>query len=759
MNKDIHNLNTFHRWAVLAICLLAIIIYSNSLNCAFVFDDQPTITENSSIRLTELSFERLSVAAFKSPHVNRLVANVSFAFNYYLGKYNTVGYHVVNILIHILNGILVYIFALLTLKQAGIAAPGHSRSYQFSTAYISLFAALIFTAHPIQVQSVTYIMQRMNSMAVMFYLLSLILYILARLTLIRWKRWIQWAGCLLCWILALGSKEIAATLPLVLLLYEWYFFQNLSKDRLKKNLIYLIGLVVLLGLAIYIFLGSNPIDGILGSYIKRDFTLVERVLTQFRVQVLYLSLFFYPHPLRLNLLHHITTSHSLLDPATTLFSLLILVFLLGIAVCIAKKQRLISFCILWFFIHLVIESSIIGLEIIFEHRLYLPMVGLTIMTAYLLFHLLSAHRTWVFIMSIAIIVSLGTATYLRNNVWQSPITLWYDVISKNPQSPRAHYNLGSNLTRQGDFKEAIYHLSEAVRLKPDYTEAHNNLGMAFFKHGNLDQAANHFSAALQLQPVNLAANYNLGLIMEKKGHLKSAVNYYLEALRIKPDLAKALNNLGVVLQRQEKISEAIDRYLEAIKLKPDYAEAHSNLGIALVRQGRFNEAVDHFLEVLHLQPNDAGTLNNLGVVLQRQEKINEAIDRYVEAIKLKPDYAEAHNNLGNILASQERFKEAADHFREVLHLQPDDAGTLNRLGVVLQRQEKINEAIDRYLEALKLKPDYAEAHNNLGLAFARQGRFKDATKHFSEALRIQPNYAQARHNLSLIPSHKYKTIK
>jgi Flp pilus assembly protein TadD len=725
MNKDIYNLNTFHRRAVLAICLLTVIIYSNTFNCAFVFDDQQNITQNPYRRLTELSLEKICDAAFKNPHANRPVANISFAVNYYLGKYNTAGYHVVNILIHLLNGILVYIFTLLTLKQAGIAAPEHSRSPQLSTAYISLFAALIFTAHPIQVQSVTYIVQRMNSLAVMFYLLSLILYIGGRSTLIRWKRWTQWSGCLLCWILALGSKEIAATLPLVLLLYEWYFFQNLSKDRLKQNLIYLIGLVVLLGLTAYMFLGSNPLDGILGSYVHRDFTLEERVLTQCRVLVFYLSLLFYPHPLRLNLLHHITTSHSLLDPVTTLFSLLILVFLLGLAVCIAKKQRLVSFCILWFFIHLVIESSIIGLEIIFEHRLYLPMVGLALMTAYLLFHLLSAHRTWVFIVSTAIIVSLGMATYLRNKVWQDPITLWYDVISKNPQSSRAQYNLGSDLAQQGNLTEAIDHLSEALRLKPDYTKAHNNLGSAFFKQGNLDQAANHFFAALRIQPGNSAAYYNLGLIMEKKGHPKAAAKHYLEALRIKPDFAEAHNNLGIALQAQGRLAEAVYHLSAALRIRPDYAEGHHNMGYALEMQGDVKKAIDHYLAALKIRTDDARTYNNLGVALTRLGMLKEAVRCYVEALRIKPDAA----------------------------------GALNNLGVLLHRQGKSKMAIDRYVAALKLKPDYAEAHNNLGIALARQGRFAEAADHFSEALRLQPDDAQARHNLSLIPSQKHQTKK
>ena len=716
MNNDIYNLNTFHRRAVFAICLLGIIIYSNSLNCAFVFDDQQNITENTFIRLTELGFEKLSAAAFKSPHANRPVANASFAVNYYFGKYNTAGYHVVNILIHLINGILVYIFTLLTLKQAGIAAPEDSRSPQFYTAYISLFAALIFIAHPLQVQSVTYIVQRMNSMALMFYLLSSIFYIRGRSTLIRWKRWTQWAGCLLCWFLALGSKEIAATLPLVLLLYEWYFFQNLSKDRLKRNLIYCIGLVVLLGLTAYMFLGSNPLDHIAGSYIHRDFTLEERVLTQFRVLVVYLSLFFYPHPLRLNLLHHITTSHSLLDPVTTLFSLLILVFLLVLAVGIAKKQRLVSFCILWFFIHLMIESSIIGLEIIFEHRLYLPMVGLALMTAYLFFQLLSAHRTWVFIVSAAIIVSLGTATYLRNKVWQDPITLWYDVISKNPHSSRAQYNLGSDLGRQGNLKEAIDHLSEALRLKPDYTKAHNNLGLALFKQGNLEQAANHFSAALRIQPGNSAAHYNLGLVMEKKGHIEVAVNHYLEALRINPDFAEAHNNLGIALQAQGRLKEAVYHLSAALRIRPDYAEAHHNMGSALEMQGDVKKAIDHYLAALKVRTNDVRTYNNLGVALTRQGMLAEAVLCYSEALKLKPD----------------------------------DAGTHNNLGVVLQQQGKSKMALEHYLEALRLNPDYAEAHNNLGIALAGQGRFTEAADHFSEALRIRPDDARTRHNLELV---------
>jgi len=716
MKKYLDLPNTYHRMAVLAIFLLTIIIYSNSLDCGFVFDDMQNITQNPYMRLQDLDAAKLFEAAFKSPMPNRPVANISFAINYFLGKYNPVGYHLVNILIHLFNGILVYFLAVLTFNHNAVTPETNKhRSHSLSIYGMSLLAALTFVAHPIQVQSVTYIVQRMNSMATLFYLLALFFYIKGRSVAIRWKRWTLWAGCLISWILALGSKETAAILPFTLLLYEWFFLQDLDKNWLKRNLKYFTGLIALLALVAYLFLGANPLDTILGSYTHRDFTMGERVLTQFRVLVYYLSLLLYPHPARINLLHSIPTSHSLFDPVTTFFSLLILTGFLVLAFCLAKKQRLISFCILWFFIHLVIESSIIGLEIIFEHRLYLPMFGFALLAAYLVFNLFSAKRTWALIVATALIVSLGSATYLRNRIWQDPITLWSDVISKNSQSSRARYNLGSDLARQGRFKEAVDHFYEALKLKPDYGKAHNNLGLALFKQGKLNQAANHFSEALRIQSGNAAAHYNLGLVWEEQGNRKIAVNHYLKALQIMPDFAEAHNSLGIVLQEQESYQQAIYHFSEALKLKPDLAEAHNNMGSVLEMQGDFKQAIDHYFTALRIRPDDAQTYNNLGVALTRQGILEEAARCYLEALRLKPE----------------------------------DAGAYNNLGVVLQRQGKLKEAVDHYSAALRLKPDYAEAHNNMGIVLTRQGRFQEAVEHFSEALRIRPGDVQTRHNLAL----------
>jgi len=713
----------FHLIVVFSIALLCIIIYSNTLNSPFAFDDFPNIKKNPYSRVIDPDFQGLYDAGFKSPNPTRPVANISFALNYYFGKYDVTGYHVVNIIIHFISGILVYFLALIIFKQASFVP--NQKIPQFhgaSIPLISFCAALIFISHPVQTQSVTYIVQRMNSMSAMFYLLSLLLYINGRLSRIKWRRWALFCGCLVSWIMALGSKEIAGTLPFIILLYEWYFFQDLGSDWFRKNIKYFFGLFAVLGLLIFIYLGWSPFDRVLGTYANRDFTMAERVLTQFRIVVIYISLLLYPHPSRLNLLHHVTTASSLLEPITTLLSLLIIAGLVVLAIYLARRQRLISFCILWFIINLVIESSVIGLEMIYEHRLYLPMFGFALIVSCLLFHFLSKRRLWAIVVSGVIILSLSTATYARNRVWQDSITLWSDVLSKSPQSHRAHHNLGVVLMEQERLTEALRHFSEALRIKPDYAIAHNNLGTALKEQGSLKEAISHFSEALRIRPDYAEAHNNLGTAFARQGKLNEAVDYFFKALRIKPDFADAHYNLGVALERQGRLKKAIRHFSVALRIKPDYAEAHNNLGTALARQGKLNEAVRHFSVALRIKPDYAKAHNNLGTALKELGSLNEAIRHFSVALRIKPDYPEAHNNLGTALARQGKLNEAIRHFSEALRIKPGFAVTHYNLGIALMEQERLKEAVRHFSEALRINPDYAEAGHNLELCLQRMGK-------------------------------------
>ena len=751
MKNGIDSRYSYHLIVIAVISLVCAAIYSNTLNSAFVFDDFVNIKKNPYVRLKSLDYQKLYDVGFKSRLPNRPVSNISFALNYYFGEYDVTGYRVVNIIIHLINGILVYFLSLIIFKQSSHVS--HQRILHIQTdsiPFMSLFVSLIFITHPIQTQSVTYIVQRMNSMAAMFYLLSLLLYIKGRLSRIKWKQWGLFCGCFASWIMALGSKETAGTLPFIILIYEWYFFQNLQSDGFRQNIKYVFALFAILVFIVFIYLGKRPFDTILGSYTYRDFTLSERVLTQFRVVVFYISLLFFPHPSRLNLLHSFSISHSLFVPATTLLSLLFIVGLIGYAIFISKKQRLLSFIVLWFFINLIIESSVIGLEIIYEHRLYLPLFGFALLTAYLLFGLLSKKQHWAFFISVLIVLSLGAATYVRNRVWQDETTLWPDVISKNPKSHRAYNNFGTALNEQDRTGEAIEHFLQALRIRPDYGHAHYNLGNALDKLGRTGEAVEHYLQALRIRPDYEKAHNNLGNALDKLGRTDEAVEHYLQALRIRPDYENAHYNLGFAFAKQGRTEEAITHYLQVLRITPDHIDAHNNLGIALARLGRTDEAIKHFLQVLRVKPNDADAHFNIGLALAQRGRTDEAVEHYHQALRIKPDYENAHYNLGFALAKQGRTDEAITHYLHALQIKPDHVDVHNNLGVALYMQGRIDEAIEHYLHALRIKPDYIDAHYNLGLALFRKGNIEGAIACFREALKVKPDYVHAKNSLKKV---------
>ncbi|MGB5746979.1 MAG: tetratricopeptide repeat protein [Desulfobacterales bacterium] len=572
--KDILNFTLKTSLAGITV-LLVFLIYSNTLEGPFLLDDGSNIKNNPAIRLTQLSWTGIENAASNSPLSNRPLAYISFALNYYFHSYRTVGFRLVNILIHMSAGVFLFLFIKTTLGLPALESRfGNSR-------WLPYIAVLIWLVHPLHVQSVTYIVQRMNSMASMFYILSMLCYARARLTQSPTIKWLLAAACLMSGILALGTKETAATLPCFILLYEWFFLQDLSREWLRRQLPVLIGVFILLIGVSLIYLDGHPFARILSRYELRNFTLTQRVFTEFRVVILYLSLLIYPHPNRLNLDYDFPLSHSLIDPLTTLLALVAIIGLLAWSFWLARKDRLISFCLLWYFGNLVIESSIIGLEIVFEHRTYLPSMMIILMAAiltdrYLRFNVLKI----VTICAVTLVFSAWT--YERNTIWSNAVSLWSDVVKKSPHKARPHNNLGNALKRQGKIEEAIAHFNKALQINPGYAKAHNNLGTALASQGKTEEALKHFGIALYINPGYAAAH----------------------------------SNIGVALAGQDEFEKAIVHFRAALRRKPDYAKVHSNLGAALVRQGQLQEALEHFHTALRLKPDDVQTYNNLQICLK-----------------------------------------------------------------------------------------------------------------------------------------------
>ena len=360
-----------HLIAIALIAGVALVAYSNTFHVPFHFDDRPNIVENPNVQFTVLTWDRLERLIKNTYKVTiRVFSYFTFALNYYFGGFNVFGYHLVNFLIHIASGIFLYWFLMLTFNLPSLKEKYGPISYK-----VALFSSLIFISHPIQTQSVTYIVQRMASMAGMFYLLSFILYIKGRLST-GVPRIFYFGGTMLSYLLGVFSKENVAILPLFIVLYEFYFFQNFDlSPRGKRILFALIGSLLVLGAFGFILWGKRYIDLTIEGFQDRPFTMLERVLTQPRVVLYYVTLLVFPHPSRFNLDYDFPISKTLLNPPTTLISILIIAGLIGYSIWTAKKRPVLSFCILWYFGNLVIESSIFPLEMVYEHRLYLPAVG------------------------------------------------------------------------------------------------------------------------------------------------------------------------------------------------------------------------------------------------------------------------------------------------------------------------------------------------------------------------------------------------
>lgn len=579
--------------------VLGVVIYSNTLEVPFYFDDIKKIKENPNIRMEQLNIDGIknSIWAEKSPS-KRPVSYFSFALNYYFHQYDPKGYHVVNIIIHVINGILLFYFLRITLVLSGFRSP-----YLSAAAF---FAALIWLVHPVQTQSVTYIVQRQNSLAAMFYLLSFLLYIRGRLAAKKApgnpSPYLWWAGASIVWLLALGSKQTAATLPFFILLYEWFFFRDLSREWLKHHLKYILGVVVLFGALAVLFSGVNPLEkfAALRDYANHQFTMGERVLTQFRVVIYYISLVLFPHPARLNLDYDFPLSHSLLDPVTTLLSLGLILGLLLAAVLLAKRERLISFFIFWYFGNLVIESSIIPLAVIYEHRLYLPSMALCLLFVFILYRYIKQGRFVSIALSLVLVV-LSVWTYQRNQVWRNPVTFWSDIVKKSGEKARPRNNLGNALYQAGRIDDSISQFRRALEINPDYAEAHNNLGLSLAGRGKMEEAIEHFNEALRINPDYGKAHYNLGTTYVHLGEWARAYQQFQEAIRLVPQYDKAYYNLAVLLARQGRLEEAVNNLLIAIRINPSNADAHIALGTIYRHQGKEEEARRHFREGSNLK--------------------------------------------------------------------------------------------------------------------------------------------------------------
>ena len=631
-------MKSFYLLTISFIFCLGIIVYSNSFNCPFHFDDKPYIINNLAIRNIQDLF---SIWKFCPC---RFITFLTLALNYHFDQLNVFGYHLFNIAVHLSTAILVWWLTLLTLSTPALKENKITRHADI----VALFAGLIFVSHPIQVESVTYIWQRTASMAALFYLASLCLYV--RSGLLRDSaitnpkgETIYYTGSLLTAVMAMFTKENTITLPLMVLLYEISFF------KFKKNLDW--GRIIPFLLTIFIIPATmlifkndrfQEIQGVIKG--PSGISPAEYLLTQFRVMITYIRLAFLP--IHQNLDYDYPIFKNFFDP-----QILISFLSLGIILFWAKswfaQYRLISFSIFWFFLTLLPESSLLPLkDVIFEHRLYLPMAGFSIFLAASFYYLLGKNNLKTMIKALIIIIAgYSILTYQRNKIWGDDLNLWNDVIQKSPHKARPYNNRGNIYTRQGKLDLALSDYNKALELDPDYADAYNDRGSIYGKQGDLNLAMSNFNKAIQMDPDYADAYNNRGDVFGKQRDYASAMNDYNKVLELLPDDAEAHYNRGVIYDGQGDSIRAMSDYTQAIKINPDIAEAYIYRGAIYAKEGNAKQALSDFTKAIEINPDNGYAYNNRAVLyfqLQQYDKAWGDVDRAeVSGYTINPGFIDA----------------------------------------------------------------------------------------------------------------------
>ena len=591
--------------------LLLFLVYSNAFHATWHLDDYNSILGNERIHADvsrPASLLKPFQSFFNSEPLNRPFAHFTLALNWYWNQDDPGSYILVNILIHFLSAFLLFktlsvLFQTPRLKGSLTGSRIH---------FVCLLAAVMWAVNPIQVQSVTYIVQRMASLCGLFYLMGLYFYIRARLTSSYRLKCLRFAACLVAFLLAFFSKENAATFPLGLVLIEAIFLQNFN-DRMVRRRLMIFGAVftLLVFFCSLLLFFRGGLSDLLAGYEKRYFSPIERLLTQPRVLIYYLTLIFYPSPNRLSLAHDIQLSTSLWTPWSTLPGIFSVLSLIGLSVLKLRRWPILSFAILFFFLTHIIESTIIPLELIFEHRNYLPSMFIFLPVALGLDHLTDYYRSrsrmlyGVLIAFIPLlIIGLGTSTYIRNTAWYTEKSLWEDALRKAPNSARPYINLAwAHYERKGDLQTALVFYHEALRKKHNrysqFAKIYNNIANIYYQNGNCEQAVEYWKKSHEVSDSFYTPRYRLAMALTRCGRLDEALDHINVVLEQKPDFVIAIKLKGVILLLQDHPGKAMAQFRKCIKMEPDNASHFINLGAGFVFMGDFQRAELFFNRALH----------------------------------------------------------------------------------------------------------------------------------------------------------------
>ncbi len=707
------------------IVLLTLLVYIPATRGGYIWDDETHITNNLNLRslhgLQKVWFELGAVPQYYP------MVHTSFWMEYHLWQMHPLGYHLVNILLHALNAVLLW----LLLRY--LSVPG------------AWLAAAIFALHPVHVESVAWVTERKNVLSGLFYLSSILAYLrfLNLHSPNSGRRWRFYPLALFLYLCALLSKTVACTMPAAVLLLLWW----------KRNRVRWLEV-----LALTPFFAVGTVLGLTTVWMEKHYvgaqgaawalSFVDRCLIAGRALWFYAGKLLWPHKLTFIYPRWQINSAIWWHYLFPLLAVAVILILWLLRNRIGKGPLVAVlffggtlFPALGFFDVYPMQFSFVA-----DHFQYLASIGLIVLAVAGLASFFRRLGPWQNIIEYAACLVglsfLGVLTWQQANLYKDSETLWHDTIAKNPRAWIAHNNLGVVLREQGRIDEAIYHWNRVVEIKPDHEKALNNLGVVFDRQGKFQEAVDHYARAIQIKPDFAGAYNNLGVVLRKQGKLEEAIYHFSQALQINPDSAESHNNLGATLADKGMHHEAISHFSQALQISPDYAEAHNNLGIVLTEKGKSEEAIYHFSQALQNRPDYAQAHYNLGVALAGQGRLEEAIEHYYQAIRITPNYLMAHFQLAMALLKLDQTEKATEQYQEVLRLSPDSTAVLNNLAWILATHANQNFRDGARAVQLAERACILTGHKNpdfldtLAAAYAEAARFNDAVQTAQKAVEL-----------------------
>ncbi len=688
--------------AVLLLLALGIIAYANSFIASFHFDDFRSIVENDAL------FDFTDLARIYTYCKERFLTYFTLAINYKISGFDTTSYHIFNFFIHYFAALFLYFLFIESWKTPGL----HESKPKVPLRVVGFFVAGIFLLHPLQTQAVTYIVQRAESLAGMFYLGAILFYVKGRLSSSRSSSVKYYMLMLLCGLGSAFSKETSVTLPAMIVIYEVLFFKTSLRALLRNKVIY-----VLFVPAVIVVVYK------LGTLVQRDFyydpgtyfTRKQYFLTQLCVLLTYLRLFFWPANQNLDYDYPVAVTFF---HARVIESLLFLLLLVLLAVLAHRKFPLLSLGIIAFFLTLAPTSSIIPMfDLIYEHRMYLAVAFLTMGSVQVVLYGLEKTKTLsprcpqivLFVILFSLLPLLTKLTYARNKVWANDLTLWGDVVRKSPNKARPHINFGVALhTIGGGGLESVKKEFEIARdLCPVCPAAYSHLGFVHWKEGDYDGAISMYMEAIERKPASKEPIYHLGMLHKELRQWDNA-RFHLERLiSMKPgykflrayvDLLEVYLELGLHYEAQ-KLAQMMTQYPDGSG-RLDYYR-----GMAYYRLKDYDKAKANFERQCGRDFKRTQSYLMLGKIYYLEGKYNEAESLFRQVLELNPWSAEAHYNLAVILEKDGRFAEASELLERVLIVNPFSIDTSVRLVKLYNHLASRAKRTELLRKLFRLKPD------------------------------------------------------